>query len=212
MIANRIVQPAPSRLTPLSLKIGRKADGQVLPTQLFLEGSPLMIIPAVINRSAGSAHVWHVAGTVLLVGAIFSLAWALSQAGMLDLAATGVAYFAVTFMRQLGVGLATAAPREFEGSANLIRQLQTDFARWLAARSVVAHALIAVAYTVAFLLSRAALSAILTVIASPWVALAVGLALAAAVASPSLISSLFDVVGRRAGRGGGEEGEDRHAH
>src|SRR5690625_7716646 len=83
-------------------------------------------------------------------------------------------------MRQLGVGLTTVAPREFDGSANLIRQLQADFARWIATRSVVAHALIAMAYTAAFLLSRAALSAILTVIASPWVALAVGLALAAA--------------------------------
>ena len=157
-----------------------------------------MLLPAVINRSAGASHIWHVAGTVLLVGAIVSLAWALSQAGMLDLAATGLSFFLVTLMRQLGVGLTTVAPREFDGSANLIRQLQADFARWIATRSVVAHALIAMAYTAAFLLSRAALSAILTVIASPWVALAVGLALAAAVASPSLISSLIDAVGRRA--------------
>ena len=167
-----------------------------------------MILPAVINRSAGASHIWHVAGTILLVGALFSLAWALSRAGMLDLAATGSAFFIVTLMRQLGVGLATVAPREFEGSANLVRQLQSDFARWIATRSVVAHALIAMAYTAAFLLSRAALSAILTVIASPWVALAVGLALAAAVASPSLISSLIDVAGRRAESEEDVEGKD----
>lgn len=169
-----------------------------------------MFLPTIINRSAGASHIWHVAGTVLLVGAIVSAAWALSQAGMLDLAATGLSFFLVTLMRQLGVGLATVAPREFDGSANLIRQLRADFARWIATRSVVAHALIAMAYTAAFLLSRAALSAILTVIASPWVALAVGLALAAAVASPSLISSLIDVVGRRAESDpeGDVEGED----
>lgn len=160
-----------------------------------------MMIPAVFNRSAGASHAWHVGATCLLVGAIFSLAWALSQAGMLDLAATGVAFFVTTFARQMGIGLTTAAPREFEGSANLLRQLQADFSRWLSTRSLIAHALIALGYTVAFLLARAALSGILTVIASPWVALAAGLALAAAVASPSLIRSVIEAVGTRSQRG-----------
>lgn len=168
------------------------------------------MIPSVFRASQGASHIWHVLGTVLLVGAVFSLAWALSAAGMLDLAATGVAYFVVTLARQMGVGLTTAAPREFAGSAQLISQLQTDFARWLSTRSMIAHALIAMGYTIAFLLARAALSAILTVIASPWVALAAGLALAAAVASPSLIRSLFDAVGKRSQRA--EELEEEGVH
>lgn len=158
------------------------------------------MIPTVFSRSAGASHIWHVLGTILLVGAVFSLAWALSAAGLLDIAATGLAFFTVTFMRQMGVGLSTHAPREFEGSANLLRQVQADFQRWLASRSVISHALLAVAYTVVFLLCRAALTAILTVIASPWVALAAGLALAAAVASPSLIRSLTEAVGTRSRR------------
>ncbi|SMX86169.1 hypothetical protein [Brevibacterium aurantiacum] len=169
-----------------------------------------MMIPPVFNRSAGASHAWHVGATCLLVGAIFSLAWALSRAGMLDLAATGLAFFVTALARQMGIGLSTAAPREFEGSANLLRQLQADFARWLSTRSVIAHALIALGYTIAFLLARAALSGIMTVIASPWVALAAGLALAAAVASPSLVRSLAEAAGGRSQReeSVGERGSD----
>lgn len=171
-----------------------------------------MMIPSIFNRSAGASHVWHVGATCLLVGAVFSLAWALSRAGMLDLAATGVAFFVTAFARQMGIGLSTAAPREFERSTNLLRQLQADFARWLSTRSVIAHALIALGYTIAFLLARAALSGMLTVIASPWVALAAGLALAAAVASPSLIRSLAEAVGarRQADDSADERGSDEY--
>lgn len=145
-------------------------------------------------------HGWQVGATMLLVGALFSLAWALSQAGLLDLAATGTAFFAVTLARQMGLGLTGRVPREFQGTARMIDQARSDFAAWIAARTLLSHALIAVAYTVAFLLLRAAMTATLTVIASPWLALAVGLALAAAVASPLLIRSLIETVSGSAGR------------
>lgn len=145
-------------------------------------------------------HGWQVISVLLLVGALFSLGWALSQAGLLDLAATGIAFFTTTLVRQMGVSITSRAPKEFEGSARLIDQVRSDFALWLAHRTLLSHALLAVGYTILFLLLRAATSAILTVIASPWIALAAGLALAAAVASPLLIRSLGETLAGRSGR------------
>ncbi|WP_209372088.1 hypothetical protein [Brevibacterium renqingii] len=171
-----------------------------------------MIIPAVFNRSAGATHVAHVVGTCFLVGGLFIFAWYLSSSGMLEVAATGLAYFAVTFARQMGVGLSSVAPIEFEGSVNAIRQIQADFTRWLANRSAVAHALVAVAYTAAFLLARMVLSNFLTAVANPLLAGAVGLVAAAAVASPSLIHSLIDAVNTRNRRASGPEGGNADAH
>lgn len=144
-------------------------------------------------------HGWQVAATLLLTGALFALGWALSQAGLLDIAATGLAFFGVALARQMRVGFTTRAPREFSGSARMLDQIRSDFQTWLSGRTLLSHALIAAAHTTAFLLLRSAISAVLSVIASPWVALAVGLAAAAAVASPFLVSAVIDTLAGRSG-------------
>lgn len=153
-------------------------------------------------------HGWQVLATMLLAGSLFALGWALSQAGLLDVASTGLAFFTVTLARQMGVSLSSRAPREFAGTARIIDQARTDFQNWVAGRTLLSRALIAAVLTIGFLLLRAAISGILTVIASPWVALAVGLAAAAAVASPFLVRALMETVSGGSGRvetdGGGE--------
>ena len=145
-------------------------------------------------------HGWQVLATMLLAGSLFALGWALNQAGLLDVASTGLAFWAVTFARQMGVSLSRRAPKEFAGTARIIDQLRADFTAWIAGRTILSRALIAAVLTVAFLLLRAAISGILTVIASPWVALAVGLAAAAAVASPFLVRALMETIGGSSGR------------
>lgn len=145
-------------------------------------------------------HGFQVLATVLLTGALFAIGWALSEAGLLDLAATGLAFFVVTFARQMGVGLSSRAPKEFAGSAKIIDQIRADWTAWIAHRTVLSRALIATVMTVGFLLLRAAITGLLTVIASPWVALAAGLAISAAVASPVLMRALIETIGGGSGR------------
>lgn len=145
-------------------------------------------------------HGWQVAASVLLVGALFSLAWALSEAGLLDLAATGLAFWALAFARQMGLDLSRRAPKEFSGTAQIISQMRADWTAFLRHRTILSRAVIATAMTVGFLMLRAAITGLLTVIASPWIALAAGLALAAAVASPFLVRALMETIGGSSGR------------
>lgn len=149
-------------------------------------------------------HGFQVLATMLLTGSLFAIGWALSEAGLLDLASTGLAFFVVTFARQMG--LSSRAPREFAGTAQIVTQMRSDWTGWVEGRTVLSRALLAATMTVGFLLLRAAITGLLTVIASPWVALAAGLAISAAVASPVLLRALLETV---AGDSGNAETEER---
>ncbi|NJE65498.1 hypothetical protein EZE58_01090 [Brevibacterium sp. LS14] len=131
-------------------------------------------------------HKWQVAAVILLGGALFALGWALSQSGLLEIAATGLAFFATSFARSMWA-TSSWAPKEFAKSAGLISQLRADWNEWISTRGTLAKALMALAMTVVFMVIRAVVSGALQVIASPWIALAIGLAGAAVIASPSLI-------------------------
>lgn len=139
-------------------------------------------------------HVWQVLATLLAVAATFVLCWYLSQKGLLDLAATGVSFYIVTFLRQLAPSLARKAPKELKRTAGLIDTAREDFAMWMANRKLLSLALIALAVTVMFLVFRYIASVVMVAIASPWLALAVGLALAAAVASPVMVKGIVHAV------------------
>lgn len=136
-------------------------------------------------------HIWQVLATLLVVASAFTMCWYLSQKGLLDLAATGVAFYTVTLMRALGPSLSRRAPTELKRTAGLIDVAREDFAAWMANRKLLSLALIAAVTTVAFLVFRYIASAVMTMIASPWLALAVGLAVAAAVASPVLVKGVW---------------------
>lgn len=135
-------------------------------------------------------HVWQVLATLLGVAAVFVLCWYLSQKGLLDLAATAISFYAVTLIRQIGASLTRRVPKEFKATAGLIDQARADFTDWMRNRKLASHMIIAFVVTVAFLLGRFLASTVMTAIASPWLALAVGLAVAAMVASPVLVRDI----------------------
>lgn len=146
-------------------------------------------------------HKWQVAAVILLGGAIFALGWALSQSGLLEIAATGLAFFATAFARSMWA-TSSWAPKEFAKSAGLISQLRADWNQWISTRGTLAKALMALAMTLFFMVIRAVVSVALQVIASPWIALAIGLAGAAVIASPTLIRGAITAF---RGRRGGEQ-------
>lgn len=139
-------------------------------------------------------HGWQVAAVLLGVASIFTLCWYLSEKGLLDLAATGLSFFVVTLLRLLGPSLESKAPAEFKTSAALIDQLRADYARWVGSRKISSQMLIAFVLTISFLIGRFIAATVLTAIASPWLALALGLMLAAVVASPVLVRGVIQAM------------------
>lgn len=139
-------------------------------------------------------HGWQVIAVLLGVASVFTLCWYLSEQGLLDLAATALSFFILTLIRLLGPSLESKAPREFKRSAALFDQLRRDYAHWMTERRLSSQMVIAFVMTVCFLVGRFIASTVLTAIASPWLALALGLMLAAAVASPVLVRGLMDTV------------------
>lgn len=135
-------------------------------------------------------HGWQVLATLFAVASVFTLCWWLSQKGLLDLASTGVSFYAMTLARNLAPNVSDRAPKEFAGTAQLIDQARTDFQTWVNNRKVLSIAIISFVFTVVFLIIRYTTSLIMGFIASPWLALAVGLALAACVASPVLVREI----------------------
>lgn len=138
------------------------------------------------------SHGWQVLATLLAGASFFVLCWYLSKQGLLDLAATGLAFFVVSLVRQLGSVVTSRVPKEFVKSASMVAQLRADLSEWMANRKLLSHVLIALVATLVFLLIRSVAATLMGWIASPWLALAIGLAIAAAVASPVLVKSLGD--------------------
>lgn len=137
-------------------------------------------------------HFWQVLATLLAVASVFTVCWWLSQQGLVDVCATGLSFFVVSLTRMMGPSLAKRAPREFRRTAGLLDTVRADFAEYMANRKLVSLAIIAMASTIFFLLGRFIASTVMTAIASPFLALAVGLALAAGVASPVLVKSIAE--------------------
>ena len=158
---------------------------------------------------------YQIVGTLIATASLTVLCWYLSQNGLLDIAATGLSFFIVTVTRQIAPSLSSRAHKtDFANSAQILEALRNDFSAWMSRcrrgdqtrcrgndfsawmshRRVLGHVLIAIAATLLFLVCRLVASSVLTMIASPLLALALGLAVTAAIASPVLIKALIDTV------------------
>lgn len=145
-------------------------------------------------------HGWQVAATIFAIGGAFSIAWGLSVAGQLDLAASGLSFFVMTLLPRLGwAGRVT----EFRGTLDIVRQMREDWSAYMGRRGVLAHVVVALALTLVWLILRVVTVALLHVITTPWTALGAGLLLAAVVASPVLAGAVMAPL-----RGAKEESKD----
>lgn len=133
-------------------------------------------------------HAWQVLATLLAVGALFSLGWSLSQSGALDLVATALSFFLLRLLGQLGWRPRTGG--HFKGTSALVEQARRDYEAWSQSHGVLAQAVLALGWTVLFLVLRLLLAWLLGVVTTFWTALAAGLAVAAFVASPVLAQSV----------------------
>lgn len=137
-------------------------------------------------------HTFQIVATIFTGAAIFTLCWYLSMKGLLDLAATGLVFFLVTFIRSSGASLAKRAPSEFKQTASAIDTFRAEFATWMSNRKLLSRLILAFLATVVFLVGRFVSATVMTWIASPMLALALGLAVTAVVISPVLFKAVVD--------------------
>lgn len=137
-------------------------------------------------------HVYQILATAVGGAAVFVLCWYLSMQGLLDLAATAMSYFVVAFIRSSSTSLAKRAPSEFKKTASMVDTARAEFDEWMTNRKLLSRLILAVVVTVMFLVGRAIAATVMTLIASPWLALAIGLAVTALVISPVLFKAMAD--------------------
>lgn len=171
---------------------------RVLPTRCLGEGD--FVLGTIFNPVERLAHGWQVLGSLLLTASITALCYALSQAGLAELAGTAMSFYAVTVGTRIFSKVASARRAgHFAGSKALLRQAQDDFKQWMNDRTTLALFVIGVPITVGYVALRSACIAALGAFGSIWFALAAGLLFGAVVASPLLFRDLGRLVTRDSG-------------
>lgn len=144
-------------------------------------------------------HGFQIGATVALGGAIFVLCWYLSNAGMLEIAATGLTYFIIQLVRLSGTGLTKRVKGDFKDTAKIVETVRNDYVKWVSKRKLLSHTILAALATVLFIGCRFLASTVMTIIASPLLAIALGLGITAFVISPVLFKGMFDSFKERVG-------------
>lgn len=137
-------------------------------------------------------HGFQIGATVALGAGIFVLCWYLSKEGMLEIAATAMTYFVIQLGRMSGTSLAKRAPVEFKDTATMIDTARRDYATWMSNRKLLSHFILAALATGLFITCRFLASTVMTIIASPLLAIALGLGVTAFVISPVLFKGVVD--------------------
>lgn len=152
----------------------------------------------------GSNHGWTVLGTLLLCGALGMAAWAITNAGALDLAATGLSFFFVQLvMMMFKAGLIVMPEgknsQDFAESRGILKTLWRDFQAFQANSPIWRMALLALGFTIGYLVFRLGLSLALGVFSNIWIAGAASALIASLIVSPKLFSSMFSKMKTRTG-------------
>ncbi|PFG69097.1 hypothetical protein B0O41_3948 [Propionibacteriaceae bacterium ES.041] len=148
-------------------------------------------------------HAWTVLGTLLACGAVGMLAWAISNAGMLDLAATGLTFFfsqLVSMMFKVGLlVLPEKKSKDFSQTSGLLKTAWREFQEYQAKSPIWRLALMALGATVVFMVARLGLSLALGVFSNIWIAGAAAALLASLIVAPNLFAGMFSKLRSRSG-------------
>lgn len=135
-------------------------------------------------------HGWNVLASIFVGGAVTALAYALSSAGLAEIAGTFLSFWGVFVFTRLFAKLAAGRSGHFAGTSALLRQVQADVNAWVRDRTTLSLFVIGAGAAAAYVAWRSACIALLGVFSNVWFALAGGLLLAAVIASPVLFRDL----------------------
>ncbi|PCC26643.1 hypothetical protein CIK75_02155 [Glutamicibacter sp. BW78] len=151
---------------------------------------------------------YQIIATLLACGAIGMVAYALAKNGWLEFAATMLTMFLVQLGRLLMLNGLLRLPKrktsEFEGTKGLLRTMAAEFEQWQARSPIWRLALLAMGYTVGFMIARWGISFGLTIFSNVWIAGAGAALLASLIIFPSLIATALGFMVKR----GDDDGEE----
>lgn len=132
-------------------------------------------------------HGYQILGTLLLGGGVTAAGYGLSQLGLLDLAATFITCFMLTFFRLVfDFTKRPKADADFAKTRAGISAFVEEFDSFMKSRAILGKAIIATGYAMIFLAARWVVILLIGLMANVWIAVAVGLVLASVIASPIL--------------------------
>lgn len=140
-------------------------------------------------------HFYNILSSVLLGGAITALSYALSTAGLAELAGTFLSFWGVfCFTRLFGKVAATRSSKHFQGSSEFIKTFQAEISVWMKERSVLSIFILGFGAAILYVAFRSVCIAILGIFSNLWFAIAAGLLLSAIIASPVLFRDIGRLV------------------
>ncbi|HEX7351609.1 hypothetical protein [Brachybacterium sp.] len=152
------------------------------------------------------AHIWRVLATFLAIGSLVSLAYGLTQWGLLEIAATGTsAVLAMLFQLMIRNGFIVLGGEPSEDSRiqegrNALKAIAGMIQAYIDHSSLLRLVLISIGYGVAFVLLRQTVTWALTIFTNIWMALAAGGVVAAFICFPTLFAGLLRAVRTRTAR------------
>ncbi|OYO14040.1 hypothetical protein [Enemella evansiae] len=147
-------------------------------------------------------HAWTVLGTLLACGAAGMVAWVVSAAGMLDLAATGLTFFTQLLSMMFKVGLLVLPEKkssDFSETSGLLKTAWREFQEFQAKSPIWRLAVLALGFTIVFMIARLGLSFALGVFGNIWIAGAAAALLASLIVAPNLFSGFFSRLKSKSG-------------
>lgn len=156
-----------------------------------------------LDRGGPDNHAWTVLGTLLACGAVGMAAWAISNAGALDLAATGLSFFflqLVSMMFKAGlIVLPEKSSNDFGETRGLLKTAWREFQEFQGRSPIWRMALLALGFTIAYMVFRWGLSVALGVFSNIWIAGAASALIASIIVAPQLFSRMFSKMKTRSG-------------
>lgn len=148
-------------------------------------------------------HVYTIIGTLLACGAVGMAAWAISNAGMLDLAATGLTVFFFQLVQvMMKVGLITLPERkstDFQQTSGLLKTAWREFQEFQGRSPIWRMALLALGFTVGYMIFRWGLSVALGIFSNVWIAGAASALIASFIVAPQLFTNLVSKMKTKSG-------------
>lgn len=148
-------------------------------------------------------HAWTVLGTLLACGAVGMIAWAISNAGALDLAATGLTvFFSQLAQMMMKVGLIVLPEKktgDFAQTSGFVKTALREFHEFQAKSPLWRLAAMALAYTAGFMIVRWGLSVVLGVFNNVWIAGASAALVASLIVAPGLFGGLVSRMKSKSG-------------
>ena len=139
-------------------------------------------------------NVYTIIGTLLACGAVGMAAWAISNAGMLDLAATGLTVFFFQLVQMMmKVGLITLPEwksTDFQQTFGLLKTAWREFQEFQGRSPIWRMALLALGFTVGYMIFRWGLSVALGIFSNVWIAGAASALIASFIVAPQLFTNL----------------------